>query len=101
MPKDVEDYVFITYNGVIKRVKNTEFTAGGHNTKGSRLLKIGEKDTLKDFLPITNEKNIIIQAEKSQVKIGINTITRVSKKATGSSAIKLNNGNKVIGLVTI
>lgn len=101
VPKDVEDYVFITSNGVIKRVKSTEFTTGGHNTKGSRLLKIGEKDTLKDFLPITNEKNIIIQAEKSQVKIGINTITRVSKKATGSSAIKLNNDNKVIGLVTI
>lgn len=101
VPKDVEDYVFITSNGVIKRVKSTEFTTGGHNTKGSRLLKIGEKDTLKDFLPITNEKNIIIQAEKSQVKIGINTITRVSKTATGSSAIKLNNDNKVIGLVTI
>ena len=101
VPKDVEDYVFITSNGVIKRVKSTEFTTGSHNTKGSRLLKIGEKDTLKDFLPITNEKNIIIQAEKSQVKIGINTITRVSKKATGSSAIKLNNDNKVIGLVTI
>lgn len=101
VPKDIEDYVFITSNGVIKRVKSTEFTTGGHNTKGSRLLKIGEKDTLKDFLPITNEKNIIIQAEKSQVKIGINTITRVSKIATGSSAIKLNNDNKVIGLVTI
>ena len=101
VPKDVEDYVFITSNGVIKRVKSTEFTTGSHNTKGSRLLKIGEKDTLKDFLPITNEKNIIIQAEKSQVKIGINTITRVSKKATGSSAIKLNNDNKVIGLITI
>lgn len=100
VPKDVEDYVFITSNGVIKRVKSNEFTTGGHNTKGSRLLKIGEKDTLKDFLPITNEKNIIIQAEKSQVKIGINTITRVSKTATGSSAIKLNNDNKVIGLVT-
>lgn len=101
VPKNVEDYVFITSNGVIKRVKSNEFTTGGHNTKGGRLLKIGEKDTLKDFLPITNEKNIIIQAEKSQVKIGINTITRVSKTATGSSAIKLNNDNKVIGLVTI
>ena len=101
VPKNVEDYVFITSNGVIKRVKSSEFTTGGHNTKGGRLLKIGEKDTLKDFLPITNEKNIIIQAEKSQVKIGINTITRVSKTATGSSAIKLNNDNKVIGLVTI
>lgn len=101
VPKNVEDYVFITSNGIIKRVKGNEFNTGGHNTKGSRLLKIGEKDTLKDFLPITNEKNIIIQAEKSQVKIDINTITRVSKTATGSSAIKLNNNNKVIGLVTI
>lgn len=101
VPKNIEDYIFITSNGTIKRVKSNEFTTGGHNTKGSRLLKIGEKDTLKDFLPITNEKNIIIQAEKSQVKIGVNTITRVSKTATGSSAIKLNNDNKVIGLVTI
>lgn len=101
VPKETKDYIFLSSNGLIKKVRASEFSLGGHNTKGTKVIRAAQKDNLKDFLPINDERYLITQAKTSQIKIDISSITRVSKTAAGAQVIKLKDSNSIIGIVTI
>lgn len=98
--KNTKEYVFISQKGLIKRVPSSEFVAQGRATKGAKAHKLVE-DYSAGFTPISDEKEILIVAAASCIKILLNEVSILSKTAIGTKAIKLSDKNQVIGIQAI
>lgn len=89
----------ITQEGMVKRTKLSDFSLIGHNTKGSKIHKLtNNEDKLIDFLPIYNDKEVLVVANSSQIKLPISDISLTSKNTLGNKGIKIAKNKKVIGL---
>lgn len=99
IPDTYSKILSITQNGFSKITNKTEINVGSRYTKGTKLQKLKDnEDLLVDFLTISNENDIIIISNKSQIKILLNSIPLLSKNTQGVSTIKLKNKEKVIGI---
>jgi len=90
--------VSVTTNGNIKQTDIEEFAIQGTNTKGSKIQKLTDNDTMADFLPINDHAEIFIASTGSYIKIATKDIPVLSRGAQGVIGIKLNNNNKVVAL---
>ncbi len=98
IPLNTKEILSISGNGLSKRTDFSEFNYTGKNTKGKKIQKIIDNDFMVDFLPINNEKNILVVSFSSQLKVDINEISTLSRGAQGSKTIKLKDSDKVISL---
>ena len=96
IPSQMTSLVSITEKGLIKQVASNEFTVSGRYTKGAKIHK--SDDDAADFLPITNENELIVCSNKTQTKISLNEIPSLSKQATGVKCLKLNENQKIVNL---
>lgn len=91
--------VSITKNGYIKRTPLSEFSVTGRYTKGGKLQKFkDESDWLVDFLPVENEKEIIIVSTGASIKVKLADIALLGKNAQGNQSIKMREKDYVVGL---
>lgn len=91
--------VSITKNGYIKRTPLSEFSVTGRYTKGGKLQKFkDESDWLIDFLPVENEKEIIIVSTGASIKVKLADIALLGKNAQGNQSIKMREKDYVVGL---
>lgn len=90
--------VSVSKNGYIKRTEVSDFSIQGRGTKGAKLQKLEEEDSLVGFQIAKDEKEIIITSNRSQIKIDINSIPILSKGARGNKSIKLGEKDRVIGI---
>lgn len=91
--------VSITKNGYIKRTSLSEFSVTGRYTKGGKLQKFkDESDWLVDFLPVEDEKEIIIVSTGASIKVKLTDIALLGKNAQGSQSIKMREKDCVVGL---
>lgn len=91
--------VSISKDGYIKQTAASEFNIQGRGTKGAKLQKLKDNnDSIIGFLPITDEKEIIVTSTSAQIKININSIPILSKGAQGNKSIKLKDKDSVIGI---
>jgi len=100
IPKGIKEFVSIANDGLIKRTEISEVPTTGRNIKGTRLQKIkDDKGYLVDFLPIVNERDIIVISSSASIKIPLNEIPLSGKNAQGAKAIKLKDNENIIALV--
>ena len=91
--------VSISKDGYIKQTAASDFNVQGRGTKGAKLQKLKDNnDSIIGFLPITDEKEIIVTSTSAQIKININSIPILSKGAQGNKSIKLKDKDSVIGI---
>ena len=95
----VKQIVSITKNGYIKRTPLSEFSVTGRYTKGGKLQKFkDESDWLVDFLPVEDEKEIIIVSTGASIKVKLADIALLGKNAQGNQSIKMREKDYVVGL---
>lgn len=91
--------VSITRKGYIKRTPLGEFNVTGRYTKGGKLQKFkDESDWLVDFLPVEDEKEVIIVSTGASIKVKLTDIALLGKNAQGSQSIKMREKDCVVGL---
>ena len=91
--------VSITKKGYIKRTPLSEFNVTGRYTKGGKLQKFkDESDWLVDFLPVEDEKEVIIVSTGASIKVKLTDIALLGKNAQGSQSIKMREKDCVVGL---
>lgn len=91
--------VSITRKGYIKRTPLSEFNVTGRYTKGGKLQKFkDESDWLVDFLPVEDEKEVIIVSTGASIKVKLTDIALLGKNAQGSQSIKMREKDCVVGL---
>ena len=98
IPKNTKSIVSITSQGFITQTESKEFLVRGKNTKGNKIQKIDEQDSLSDFIPTIKEKELLINSTNSNIKISINEIPLSHKGAKGVKSIKIKNNEKIIGI---
>lgn len=98
IPKNTKSIVSITSQGFITQTELKEFLVRGKNTKGNKIQKIDEQDSLSDFIPTIKEKELLINSTNSNIKISINEIPLSHKGAKGVKSIKIKNNEKIIGI---
>ena len=101
IPDSTKEIMSISGLGLSKKTDITEFTYTGKNTKGKKIQKIIDHDFMVDFIPIIDEKEILIVSSNAQLKVSLDEITNLSRGAQGSKTIKLKNNEKVISLQKI
>lgn len=101
IPNSTKEIMSISSLGLSKKTDITEFTYTTKNTKGKKIQKIIDDDFMVDFIPIINEKEILIVSSSAQLKVSLDEITNLSRGAQGSKTIKLKNNEKVISLQKI
>ena len=101
IPNSTKEIMSISSLGLSKKTNITEFTYTTKNTKGKKIQKILDYDFMVDFIPIINEKEILIVSSNAQLKVSLDEITNLSRGAQGSKTIKLKNNEKVISLQKI
>lgn len=99
IPAGTKEIVSVSGEGRIKRTSIEEFSTQGRATKGSKIQKITESDWIADFAPIVNEKEIIIIATSSQIKLNLTDISLLSKNTTGAQSIKKKAKDNIICLL--
>lgn len=97
--KNFSSIIGITNQGLIKQTDRKEFNISSRYTKGSKVQKINEGDSLVDFIPIYDEKNIIVCSTQSQTKISLSEIPLLSKQTIGVKSIKLKDNQNIVGLL--
>ena len=101
IPNSTKEIMSISSLGLSKKTNITELTYTTKNTKGKKIQKIIDYDFMVDFIPIINEKEILIVSSNAQLKVSLDEITNLSRGAQGSKTIKLKNNEKVISLQKI
>ena len=101
IPNSTKEIMSISSLGLSKKTDITEFTYTSKNTKGKKIQRIIDYDFMVDFIPIINEKEILIVSSSAQLKVSLDEITNLSRGAQGSKTIKLKNNEKVISLQKI
>lgn len=102
IPDGTKEIVTISTNGYAKRFSAAELPVQGRNTKGTKVLKEKEEDDLlADFLPISNEKELIVASTSARVRIRIDELPSQAKSTIGVKTIKLSPKDLVISLIKI
>ena len=97
IPSNVKELLTISELGFSKRTSFTEFNVTGRGTKGIKIQTLKENDSMIEFAPIVNQRDMVVVSSNSQIKFNIEEINLLSKGAQGTKSIKLNVA-KVIGL---
>lgn len=98
IPENTKEVVSISSSGLAKKTPIRDFLVQGKNTKGAKIQKIGNDEYVADFAAISNEKDILIAATKSCIRISLEEVPSLSKGAQGNKTIKLGNKESVVGM---
>lgn len=97
IPSNVKELLTISEFGFSKRTSFAEFNVTGRATKGVKIQTLRDGDSMIEFAPIVNQRDVIVVSSNSQIKFNIEEINLLSKGAQGTKSIKL-TAAKVIGL---
>ena len=89
----VKEILSIGEDGYAKRSSINEFKITGRATKG---VKIQRASKLCDFLPIQNEKDVLIVSSTTQIRVNLDEIPLLGRGAMGVKTLKLGENSKVI-----
>ena len=103
MPKETREIISVTKMGYTKRTSFDEFSLGSRYTKGNKLHKLKtDEDSLKDFVPVINETEVVFTSTAAQLRVKISDINLLSKGAQGVKSINLKNEKDfVVGISNI
>ena len=94
--KEVKEILSISEDGSAKRTLISEFGVTGRATKGK---SIQQSDKLCDFLPLVDDKEVLVVSNVSQIRLKINEIPLLSRATMGVKVMKLKDKEKIQNLV--
>ena len=94
--KEVKELLSISEDGSAKRTSIGEFGLTGRATKGK---SIQQSDKLCDFLPLVDDKEVLVVSNVSQIRLKINEIPLLSRATMGVKVMKLKDKEKIQNLV--
>lgn len=98
LAEGVTEIVTCTEGGMIKRTNISEFSVQGTNTKGRKIQKLKENDSMVDFLPLRDEKEFVLVSKTSRLKLSISDIPLLGAGAQGVHSAKLKANSRIVGL---
>lgn len=101
IPSNTKSLVSVSTHGLIKQTSFDEFAVANRATKGVRLCKLGNDDSLADFCTITDGAQVLVAASNSCIKLDLETIPTSSRATMGVKALNLNSDSFVVGVVEI
>lgn len=96
IPKETKEILSISEDGSAKRTSIEEFGLTGRATKGK---SIQQSDKLCDFLPLIDDKEVLVVSNVSQIRLKINEIPLLSRATMGVKVMKLKDKEKIQNLV--
>lgn len=96
IPKGTKEILSISEDGSAKRTSIGEFGLTGRATKGK---SIQQSDKLCDFLPLIDDKEVLVVSNVSQIRLKINEIPLLSRATMGVKVMKLKDKEKIQNLV--
>lgn len=97
IPQNTTHIFSIASDGYGKSTSIGDFNITGTNTKG---VKIQKTDNMCDFMPITNQNDLLINSNTTQIRVKCSDVPILSRGAQGTKLIKLTN-NYVIGISSL
>ena len=94
--KETKEILSISEDGSAKRTLISEFGITGRATKGK---SIQQSDKLCDFLPLVDDKEVLVVSNVSQIRLKINEIPLLSRATMGVKVMKLKDKEKIQNLV--
>lgn len=94
--KETKEILSISEDGSAKRTSIEEFGLTGRATKGK---SIQQSDKLCDFLPLIDDKEVLVVSNVSQIRLKINEIPLLSRATMGVKVMKLKDKEKIQNLV--
>ena len=94
--KETKEILSISEDGSAKRTLISEFGITGRATKGK---SIQQSDKLCDFLPLTDDKEVLVVSDVSQIRLKIDEIPLLSRATMGVKVMKLKDKEKIQNLV--
>ena len=91
---EVENFIFITKNGMIKKTKASEYEK--KRGKSLKAINLEDDDEVVSVHFVNNEKVGILTSFGNYVIIDTETINAIGRVSKGVKAIKLSDGDKVI-----
>lgn len=94
--KETKEILSISEDGSAKRTLISEFGITGRATKGK---SIQQSDKLCDFLPLVDDKEVLVVSNVSQIRLKIDEIPLLSRATMGVKVMKLKDKEKIQNLV--
>lgn len=98
IPNSMKSIISISANGLFKQTASDEFTIQGKNTKGAKIQRLNVGDWMVDFLPISQEEELLVASTRSCIKLKITDVPIFSKGALGNKSIKLQTTDNAVQL---
>ncbi len=98
VPKDTGYVISVSSTGLIKKTPINEFTIQGKNTKGAKIQKLNDNDYMVHFVPLRNEKEVLVASTRACIKLSANDIPILSRIAQGNKSIKLGEKDHIVGI---
>lgn len=90
-----KEFVTVAEDGYIKRTSIDEFRITGRATKG---IKIQNTDCLCSILPLSQDKDVLVNSSKAQIRLKLADIPLLTRGTQGVKSIKLSDKDYVIKL---
>lgn len=100
--EDTKSICTVTEKGYAKKTALDEISLSNRAVQGAKIHKLkDDSDRLADFIPLKDEKTVIVVSENSQIRVSVDEISHLSKQAMGNKVITLKGDTKVIGILKI
>ena len=96
---NAKEIITISKKGIISRTDVDDFGIGNRATKGCKVQKLKEEDSMADFLPINDKKDITIVSTKGLITLNKDSIPKTSKGSVGIIGKKINNKEIITNLM--
>ena len=96
---NAKEIITISKKGIVSRTDIDDFGISNRATKGSKVQKLKEEDSMADFLPINDKKDITIVSTKGLITLEKDSIPKTSKGSVGIIGKKINNKEIVTNLM--
>lgn len=98
IPKETQYIASISAGGLCKQSNITDFSAQGRATKGARIQRLNDDDTMADFLPLTTTADLMVVSTQSCIKLSHDDIPISGRATFGVKSIKLAANSRVVRL---
>lgn len=98
IPKETQYIASISADGLCKQSSITDFSTQGRATKGARIQRLNDGDTMVDFLPLTTTADLMVVSTQSCIKLSYDDIPISGRATFGVKSIKLAANSRVVRL---
>ena len=98
IPKETQYIASISADGLCKQSSITDFSTQGRATKGARIQRLNDGDTMVDFLPLTTTADLMVVSTQSCIKLSHDDVPISGRSTLGVKSIKLAANSRVVRL---